>query len=307
MPVIAITGAGGFIGQRVVSLGLSLGWNVRGLCRDSRQLAKINHPQLSVSEWDLRADSADPSILEGVDSVCHVAAFVPPDLQDVTYASECFGTNAAGTARLLDAASKAGVQSFVYLSTIGGLVGCAAEVLGRPATESDALHPSAHAPSYITSKIAGEMLAACYDGANGMSVARLRLSSVYGIGMRESSLVPQFLANAQAGRELRLKNGGQYAIDLVYADDVAWAALEAARRRTRGVFNIAAGRQSSLLEVATTAVEVTGASRDLITIELPSGEVVQPLREVDNSTAKLELAWEPTSLPAGMQAMLNAS
>ena len=120
MRTIAITGASGFIGRRVVEIALGSGWRVRALCRDVSKFSSVRREGLEVRAWSLDSETDHTAGLAGVDAVCHAAALVPTNLQDVSLASECFEANAAGTARLLDSAVKTGVASFVYLSTVGG-------------------------------------------------------------------------------------------------------------------------------------------------------------------------------------------
>ena len=75
MKTLAVTGATGFIGRRVVAAALDAGWSVRVLVRDAQQLASFSNVDGVV--WDMGADDLPADALLGVDAVCHTAAYIP--------------------------------------------------------------------------------------------------------------------------------------------------------------------------------------------------------------------------------------
>lgn len=108
---------------------------------------------------------------EGVDAIVHAAGMNAKDCQTDPVAALEF--NGVSTARLAQAAIKAGVSRLVYIST--------AHVYARPLTgvvrENDAPH---NPHPYATSHLAGEyaVLSACDEG--NMSGTILRLSNAIG-------------------------------------------------------------------------------------------------------------------------------
>lgn len=105
---VLVTGATGFIGLNLLhSLDREAVAMVRPSSSTSRLPDGVNTVEADLSDADSLA-----AALEGVDSVVHLAAAV----YDTTRMA---GTNATGTERLVDAAAAAGVERFVFTSTIG--------------------------------------------------------------------------------------------------------------------------------------------------------------------------------------------
>lgn len=130
-----VTGATGFIGRAVCAGFLRAGWRVRGL---ARRLPPQPLPGVELQSLDLERD--DPArALEGADVVIHLAgrAHILEDTsRDPRAAFQ--SANSDATARLAQAAAKAGVGRVLFASTakVHG-----EESPGRPFTEHDAPAP----------------------------------------------------------------------------------------------------------------------------------------------------------------------
>ncbi len=111
-PWVAVTGATGFLGSRLVRQLRGKGLRVRALVR----LGRI-HPDVDeVIGGDLADEAALASLVAGVRVVVHAAAAMGaagnPQVQE---------TNVLGTSRLLAAAEHAGVPRFVHVSSVAAL------------------------------------------------------------------------------------------------------------------------------------------------------------------------------------------
>jgi dihydroflavonol-4-reductase len=111
---VLVTGAGGFVGGHVARDLASAGHVVRGLTRRPPQVERGDPP----IEWiigDLRDADARRRALEGVRGVIHTASWVSlgPDRN-----GDSLSTNVESTSRLLAEAARAGVERFVYTSTL---------------------------------------------------------------------------------------------------------------------------------------------------------------------------------------------
>jgi len=110
-PVVLVTGATGFIGRNLVPLLDSRGFRVRRALREGR-----------AGKDDVVVGSVGPSTdwgaaLEGVHSVIHLAARVHHPNEE--HAGGLYdAVNMQGTMQLGQAAARAGVSRFVFLSTI---------------------------------------------------------------------------------------------------------------------------------------------------------------------------------------------
>ncbi len=110
-----VTGAAGFLGSHVARQLVARGENVRVLVRKSSSNRAIADLPLEYVTGDLRDEASLTRAMEGVQRVFHVAADYrlwsknPQDIYD---------SNVGGTKNLLAAARQAGVERFIYTSTV---------------------------------------------------------------------------------------------------------------------------------------------------------------------------------------------
>lgn len=167
-----VTGATGFIGQRLLARLLREGREVRALLR---------HGSVPAAEV-VRADLGDPAGLAaacaGVERVFHCAghahAFASLSGAD---SEEHWRVNFAGTRNLVEAAGRAGVQRFVFLSTV--------KAMAEPGEScADEMFPGLPATAYGQSKRAAEGAVLAAGSRHRMHVVNLRLAMVYGAAGR---------------------------------------------------------------------------------------------------------------------------
>ncbi len=107
---IAITGAHGFIGRHLCDHFRRLGWEVRGLVRDTSKYP-YRESGVQLFRCDL-PDTMEPKALERVRVVVHCAYMTRfTDLEAARHVNE------EGTRRLLAAGKAAGVERYVFLSS----------------------------------------------------------------------------------------------------------------------------------------------------------------------------------------------
>jgi len=156
---VVVTGGSGFIGRHLLAE-----LHVRGV------------PFISVRrELSPQAEWGD--LLAGAGAVIHLAAAAHERAErheregDYEWLRR---VNALGTERLARAAALAGVEQFVFLSTIGV---CGDETAGKPFTEENAPAPRS---LYAASKLEAERLLATVAADTGLPVTVLRPTLVYG-------------------------------------------------------------------------------------------------------------------------------
>ncbi|TWP48321.1 NAD(P)-dependent oxidoreductase [Lentzea tibetensis] len=154
MTRIALTGATGRVGSRLLPRLLARGYEVTALVRTGTV------PGATVVNGDLNDDNALKELVHGADAVLHLAAGLRTD-------TDHEATNVGGTRKLVEAARE--VPRFVHVST--NLV--YPEGLGRPSTEDDPAEPPVQWGEYARTKALGE------KATNGTIV---RLAFVYGDG-----------------------------------------------------------------------------------------------------------------------------
>lgn len=108
-PIIALTGATGFVGQAVLDVALASGFEVRALTRRQQ-------PERAGVQWvggDLENTASLAELVHGAEAVIHVAGVVnAPD------AAGFEAGNVAGTLNLIEAAVGEGVRRFVHVSSL---------------------------------------------------------------------------------------------------------------------------------------------------------------------------------------------
>lgn len=117
---ILVTGAAGYVGSVLSGRLLERGDSVRGLdvlrFGGRSLLGLLSHQDFEFVRGDIRDAAVLERALHGVDAVVHLAAIVgdPACAREPDVARS---TNLDGTSALIDAASRAGVQRFVFAST----------------------------------------------------------------------------------------------------------------------------------------------------------------------------------------------
>ena len=287
--VVALTGATGFVGRRTRTALEQHGHHVRALSRT---------PDTSSVHWNI-GDSIESSVavLRGVDTVVHAAAYVPATMADQSEAEECLRVNALGTLRLLRAAELAGVRRFIHIST--------AAVYGPGSGSSTALELPQRASAYIASKLAAEVYVAERFRAHSPTAAIVRLSAVYGPGMKSGGLVPNCVRSLREQGMFAIADGNRFTTDLVFVDDVAQAIVCCADSDAIGVYNIGSGTLSTPLDVARAAAHGLG-------LETPDLRVAPPLSQpapatfesLDIGPARRDFGFSPRSLDDGMKSYI---
>ena len=110
-----VTGAAGFLGSHVARQLVARGESVRVLLRASSSNRAIADLPLEYVTGDLRDEASLERAMAGVRRVFHVAADYRLWAKNP---QEIYDSNVGGTANLLAAARKAGVERFVYTSTV---------------------------------------------------------------------------------------------------------------------------------------------------------------------------------------------
>ena len=208
-----MTGGRGFIGRRLVARLEALGHEVRVLTRGSPC-----HPR------EVQGDLLDvPSLTRacvGVSTVFHCAGHAHAfSAMGADEARRHHAVNAQGTQAMAEAAAAAGVQRFVFLSSVKAM----GEPGARCIDESCPLPPET---DYGRAKRAGEAALHAIAAQSGMHAVSLRLAMVYGAGGRGN--LERMAALVRKGVFPPLPETANRR-SLVHGDDVVAAMLLVAR------------------------------------------------------------------------------
>jgi nucleoside-diphosphate-sugar epimerase len=256
---VALTGATGYTGGRLLAVLTGRGDTVRALARPSSKRPESSPPPTWI-EGDLGDASALARLVEGVDAVIHVAAVYRTAGHPDAYYRE---VNVEGTARLLEAAAAAGVRRFVHTSTVG----VHGDIEHPPADETAPLAPG---DVYQATKAEADSLALDFHRRRGVPVTVVRPGAIYGPG--ETRLLKLFRAIAR-GR-YAVVGSGQAHYHPVYIDDLVQGYLLALERpeAVGEAFIIAGPSYVTQQELAETIARATGGRI------LPFHVPVAPLR-----------------------------
>lgn len=248
-----VTGAGGFVGTRLVAAFREAGWDVAAAGRTGAHAL------------DVTDAAAVRRVVEETrpDVVVNLAAIAHRKRERIT-PEEYDAVNHRGVRHLLDASLAAGVQRFVQFSS--------ASVYGEegrraPVREDDERRPVG---AYARSKADAED--ACLEADGGeMAVSVLRLPAIYAPGwvldVRKRAYVP-----GMGGRLLLEVDGPRHSLcALEHAVEFARLAAEG---RAAGVFNVADAEPYPQPEIVRVIGALDGIDRR---IRLPGGMAGVPL------------------------------
>jgi len=214
---IAVTGATGFLGRYIVNDLLAAGHACRCWYRPSSDRAGFIDGPCAWLAGELGDAPSSAALVEGVDAVVHSALHHPGGgfrggEGDIL---EFCRRNVVGTIELIEAARRAHVPRFVFIST------CAVHELicdDRPLDEAHPLWPTSH---YGAHKAAIEKFIHSYGLGMGYDICALRPTGIYGIARPpQRSKWFNLVRQVAAGQPINTDRGGKE----VHAADVAKAA-----------------------------------------------------------------------------------
>lgn len=244
----AITGASGHVGASLVRLLIERDYDVCAVVnRDTRGVDGLACKQVPGSLLD--CDSLREAF-KGAEYVFHLAAVITltRDRSGIVWR-----TNVDGTKNVVEACIACGVRRLVQCSSIHAF---SAYPLHEVVTEARPLAMEPNLPDYDRSKVAGE-LEALKGIVRGLEVVIINPTAVVGPNDFKPSRMGQFLLEVKAGKMPTVVQGGFNWVD---ARDVSLGAEAAARIGRSGERYLLAGQYKSLLELATIASEISGAS-----------------------------------------------
>ena len=203
-PVVAVTGATGFIGRHLCDALRRSGWEVRALARDTSAYP-FTEAGVRMFACDLPS-ALDERALSGARAVIHCAY-----LTRHTDLDEARRVNDEGTRRVIGASRAAGVERFVFMSS-----------------------QSAHREAlsyYGRSKLELETLT-----TPGRDLV-VRPGLVLGRG--DAGLFHRLCDTVRQSRVIPLFGGGRQPLQTVHVDDLCAAVLSALEKEIAGCFTVA--------------------------------------------------------------------
>ncbi|MGH7672296.1 MAG: NAD-dependent epimerase/dehydratase family protein [Gemmatimonadales bacterium] len=227
---LLVTGAAGFIGSHLSEALVARGHEVTGVDNfdpfyprsvKERNLVRLRgHRGFRLVEADV---ARDPLPLDGMVAVLHLAAKagVRPSLENP---AAYIDANVTGTARVLDAARRAGVGRVV--------LGSSSSVYGDATPAPFAEDAPAVAPisPYAASKRAAELLGHAFAHLYPVRIVCLRFFTVYGPRQRPDLAIHRFTDLIARGQPVRMYGDGSSERDYTYISDAVDGVLAALAR-----------------------------------------------------------------------------
>lgn len=141
----------------------------------------------------------------------------------------------------------------------------------RATTEEDPISLIQDSP-YSISKVIGEFYCVYFHRQHGLPAVRARFQNVYGPGEVLGAgrwrgtpatvwrnVIPTFIYKALHGEPLPVENNGIASRDFIYVEDICRGLMACAEKGAPGeVYNIANGKETTILELANLINELTG-------------------------------------------------
>lgn len=316
-----VTGGTGFVGGHLVRRLRERGHEVVALVRSPDKARRLQESGCELLGGTLSTAMADG--MRGCDAVFHVAAMykvgIPRSERPAMYEA-----NVRGTARVIDAATEAGVPRTVYVSTIGAFGNTRGEVV-----DETYRHPGYGYLSYyeetkvLAHRVAEERMAA------GAPVVIVQPGGVYGPGDRSD--LGTLIDRIRKGK-LPFKVFPESGFNWVHVDDVAEGTLLAHEGGRTGESYVLGGELGTLGDMIDAVAAASGVRPPRRTLPgwavkagIPFGPVVgramgvgpnlaESIRAADGVTywatdakARRELGYSPRGLATGVRETLAAT
>ncbi|QDT74207.1 SDR family oxidoreductase [Lacipirellula limnantheis] len=288
-----VTGGAGFIGSHLATALVERGDEVRVF--DNLSTGKTDNlahlgKQVELVKGDLLDAKQVEQAVAGVDVVFHQAAMasVPRSLAEPAASHAACAT---GTLHVLDAARRGGVKRVVY-------AGSSSAYGNQPfAAKRESDLPAPLSP-YAAAKLAGEAYCQAFAASYGLETVVIRYFNVFGPRQdpngEYSAVIPKFVVSMLAGKRPTVFGDGGQSRDFTYVENVVRGNLAAAAAPAASgrIFNVACGRQYSLLELIESINRVLGTKIEPIFAAARVGDVRDSLADI--TAARETLAYEPT-------------
>lgn len=296
---IIVTGGAGFIGSNFVFHMLQAHPDYRIVCLDKLTYAgNLSTLEPVLKQDNFRFVKADICDRQAVDKLFQEEK---PDIV-VNFAAEShvdrsienprifLETNIMGTAVLMDACRKYGIQRYHQVSTdevYGDLP------LDRPDlffTEETPLHTSS---PYSSSKASADLLVMAYYRTYGLPVTISRCSNNYGPYHFPEKLIPLMIANALADKPLPVYGNGENVRDWLYVEDHCRAIdLIIHNDKVGEVYNVGGHNEKRNIDIVRIICQELGKPESLI-VHVEDRKGHDRRYAIDPAKIHRELGWLP--------------
>lgn len=289
-----VTGGAGFIGSHIAQRLVKDKHYVRIL--DNFSSGRISNlkaieKKIDLIKGDICSELTCRKAAKNIDFILHQAALrsVPKSMHKP---HEYNRVNIDGTLNLLQAARENKVKRFVFASS-SSVYG---EVNDFP--EKESFIPGPISP-YAISKLTGEYYCRIFSLHFGLPAIALRYFNVFGprqcLDDEYAVVIPKFINCLLNNERPPIFGNGRQSRDFTFVQNVVEANLLAVKAKgvNYGVFNVAGGKDTTILELVRILNKILG--KEIRALFLPSrpGDVFRTLADI--SLARKLLKFQPTA------------
>ena len=256
MTSILITGATGFIGEKIFNFLKSKGFVVYGT-------SMIEESNPDIFKVDITKSTDLKKIPKNIDIILHLAAVREVFGSDAENEKMCLKVNVEGSRNVAKFAAERGATHFIYISS-----STIYDKSKREIKEDDLIKPKTH---YGHSKYLGEVYCQKVCAKSGVHITILRLSSVFGPSQKQF-LIPYILECIQDNKNIVLYGTGEGKWDLLYVKDLLDVILKVIKDKIYGTYNIGSKKLVSVKEIAEIALSVFNGSKSKIVYDAQKEE-----------------------------------
>jgi len=287
-----VTGGAGFIGSHIVEALVKQKHYVRVL--DNFSSGKIYNlkgleKKIDLIKGDICSPGTCSKATRGMEFVLHQAALrsVPKSMKDPHAYNR---VNIDGTLNMLEAARNSRVKRFVLASS--------SSVYGQVKSfpEKESFVPGPISP-YALSKLAGEYYCRIFSLHYGLPAVALRYFNVFGprqgLDDEYAVVIPKFINCLLNDQRPPIFGNGRQSRDFTFVRNVVEANLLAvkAEKVNFGVFNVAGGKDTSVLDLVRILNKILGKNIPPLLLNMRPGDVFRTLADI-RASAKI-LKFKP--------------
>jgi UDP-glucose 4-epimerase len=296
MESVLVTGGAGFIGSNIVDALIEMNYNVVVLDdlstgRRENIAHHMNHKGFTFYHGSIMDSGIVKDIMKrhNITRISHQAAVasVTKCIQEPVATAEI---NIIGTINLFNIAREIGCKRIVFASS------CAiyGDTQQLPIRESVPVNAKS---TYAAAKASDELMSGVFRDLYGSEIIALRYFNVYGKRQDPASdyaaVIPRFITLAMENKPITIDGDGMQTRDFIYIKDVVQANIKALTKETveESAFNVACGRETSIVELAQLIVETAGSLSKRVHLPPRSGDIKKSHADIEK--ARNNLGFSP--------------
>jgi UDP-glucose 4-epimerase len=285
---LLITGASGFIGSRLVSTACAALGAENVIAFSSKRADCCTSILYQGSELTLSV--ADHALLDTVEVLVHVGAFIPKNVLQANSIEEC-NSNIRFTEKLL-ALPLGNLKKIIYVSTVD---------VYEPADLTIETTPTLPVSLYGWSKLYCERIVSVFAVNHNLACQILRIGHVYGPGEEKyAKFLPKAIKSILSDEAVELWGDGSEIRSFIFIQDVVTAVLQAVNlHEDVGPINVVSGVPVTIRALLDQLIQVSGKVVPITVREFNGGKRNYIF---DNTKLRKYLLSEETDLITGLKA-----